>query len=94
MLASQSQHLAGNINEILHVLRVDCTDTLTEPYGMHLQGLFLLKLLLAIEPVVVLNGALCEHHLRHCPISEQLMSECRKARALHGAGLGRLNNAS
>ena len=47
---------------------------------MYMQGPFLLKLLLAIEPIVVLNGALCEHHLRHCPSSEQLLSECRKVR--------------
>lgn len=72
---------------------LDGTNTPTEPHGVHVQGLFLLKLLLAIEPIVVLNGALCEHHLRHCPISEQLLSECRKARPLHGASLGNLNTS-
>lgn len=42
------------------------------------QGPFLLKLLLAIEPVVVLNSALCEHHLQHCPLTEQILTECAK----------------
>lgn len=50
--------------------------------GGFLQGPFLLKLLLAIEPIVVLNSALCEHHLTHCPITEQLLTECQKVRPL------------
>ncbi|EIE18946.1 hypothetical protein COCSUDRAFT_68096 [Coccomyxa subellipsoidea C-169] len=45
-------------------------------------GPFLLKLLLAIEPLVVLNSALCEHHLTHCPISDQLLTECAKVAKL------------
>ncbi|KAK9918872.1 hypothetical protein WJX75_007695 [Coccomyxa subellipsoidea] len=45
-------------------------------------GPFLLKLLLAIEPIVVLNSALCEHHLTHCPITEQLLTECQKVAKL------------
>ena len=76
---------------LIAVVKLDGTHTPAKSYGMHVQGLFLLKLLLAIEPIVVLNGALCEHHLRHCPISEQLLSECRKARPLHGASLGKLH---
>ncbi len=40
------------------------------------QGHDLLKLLLAIEPVVILNAALCERHLQHCPPSTQLASRC------------------
>lgn len=47
-----------------------------------LQGHELLKLLLAIEPVVVMNAALCEHHLKHCPPSRQLTSECAKVATL------------
>ena len=49
-----------------------------------MQGPLLLKLLLAIEPIVVLNAALCKHHLLHCPASEQLLSECRKVRPCMG----------
>ncbi|BDA49070.1 Peptidyl serine alpha-galactosyltransferase [Coccomyxa sp. Obi] len=45
-------------------------------------GPFLLKLLLAIEPVVVLNSALCEHHLEHCPLTEQILTECAKVAKL------------
>lgn len=54
---------------------------------LHMQGLYLLKLLLASEPVVVLNSALCEHHLKHCPITEQLLTQCSKV-CRHRISLG------
>jgi hypothetical protein len=40
------------------------------------QGLDLASHLLAIEPVIVLNAAFCEHHLVNCPPSEELTREC------------------
>ena len=44
-----------------------------------LQGLDLLRDLLAIEPAVVLNAAFCERHLQRCPQHEQLQA-CEKVR--------------
>jgi len=42
------------------------------------QGEDFLRDLIAIEPVVVLNAAFCERHMKHCPKSEQLEQECAK----------------
>jgi len=44
-----------------------------------LQGLDLLRDLLAIEPAVVLNAAFCERHLKMCPQHEHLEA-CEKVR--------------
>ena len=37
-----------------------------------MQGLDLLRDLLAIEPAIILNAAFCERHLKFCPQHEQL----------------------
>ena len=34
--------------------------------------------LLSIETVATLNAGFCDYHVRHCPPSEQLYSECKK----------------
>jgi hypothetical protein len=44
------------------------------------QGEDRLRDLVAIEPLVVLNAGFCERHMRHCPRSPQLLSECAKVR--------------
>ena len=44
-----------------------------------MQGLDLLRDLLAIEPAVVLNAAFCERHLKGCPQHEHLKA-CDKVR--------------
>lgn len=31
---------------------------------------------------MVLNSALCEHHLEHCPLTDQILTECAKVRLL------------
>ena len=48
-----------------------------------LQGLELLKDLLSIEVPLTLNEAMCDHHRKHCPKSEELDRECGKVGALH-----------
>ena len=50
---------------------------LRRPGGILMQGLDLLRDLLAIEPAVVLNAAFCERHLRGCPQHEHLQA-CEK----------------
>ena len=45
------------------------------------QGEDFLRDLIAIEPVVVLNAAFCERHMKHCPKSQQLLQECAKVPA-------------
>jgi hypothetical protein len=40
------------------------------------QGFDLLSILLAAEPIIVLNAAFCQLHRRRCPPSEQLLREC------------------
>ena len=42
------------------------------------QGLKMLRDLLSIEVPLTLNGAFCEHHLKHCPPSEELLRECNR----------------
>lgn len=39
--------------------------------------------LLAIETVATLNAGFCDFHVRHCPPSEQLLTECKKASAYY-----------
>ena len=46
-----------------------------------LQGLDLLRDLLAIEPAVILNAAFCERHLQRCPQHEHLQA-CTKVLTL------------
>lgn len=41
--------------------------------------------LIAVSVVHTLNAALCEFHLKNCPPSEQLATECAKASALYKA---------
>lgn len=53
-----------------------------------LQGLELLKDLLSIEVPLTLNEALCEHHHKHCPASDQLDKECTTVRGGHLLILG------
>ena len=45
-----------------------------------MQGLNLLRDLLAAEVIATVNVALCEYHTAHCPASEQLTAECKKVR--------------
>ena len=49
-------------------------DTLLLPL---MQGLNLLRDLLAIEPAIVLNAAFCARHLSNCPAHEHLQA-CQK----------------
>ena len=48
-----------------------------------MQGEDFLRDLIAIEPVVVLNAAFCERHMKHCPKSQQLTEECAKVPFCH-----------
>ena len=43
-----------------------------------LQGFMLLRDLLAIEPIITLNAAFCERHLKACSPSEQLTQACTR----------------
>jgi len=47
------------------------------PTDFQSHGLKLLQDLLSIEVVVILNEAMCEHHRKHCPPSEELARECQ-----------------
>ncbi len=47
------------------------------------QGLTLLRDLLSIEVLVILNEAMCEHHRKHCPPSDELSRECDQVRPLY-----------
>ena len=42
----------------------------------------LLRDLLSIEPIIILNAAMCRRHLAKCPPSAELERECAKAKAL------------
>lgn len=42
----------------------------------------LLRDLLSIEPIIILNAAMCRRHLSKCPPSAELERECAKAKAL------------
>jgi hypothetical protein len=48
----------------------------THRFAVIQQGLDLLRDLLAVEPIIILNAAFCEHHVGHCPASEELAIEC------------------
>ncbi len=48
------------------------------PVTPPMQGMALFKDLLAVEPIITLNAAYCEHHLTHCPPSDQLTRDCNK----------------
>eukprot|EP00884_Botryococcus_braunii_P008933 jgi/Botrbrau1/18040/Bobra.0062s0028.1 len=48
------------------------------PTSFQTQGLDLMRDLLAVEPIIILNAAFCEHHVAHCPVSEELATECGK----------------
>ncbi|CAL8472223.1 g11765 [Coccomyxa elongata] len=50
------------------------------PLDIPSEGEDFLRDLIAIEPVVVLNAAFCERHMKHCPKSQQLTEECAKVR--------------
>ncbi|KAK9864376.1 hypothetical protein WJX84_004323, partial [Apatococcus fuscideae] len=50
------------------------------PKDLKVTGYPLLRDLLAIEPIVTLNAAFCERHLRACSPSEQLTQACNRAR--------------
>eukprot|EP00887_Chlorella_sp_A99_P001114 scaffold14.g1114.t1 len=41
--------------------------------------------LLSVQVITTINAALCEHHLLHCPTSEELATECAKAKDLEKA---------
>ena len=43
-----------------------------------MQGLYLLRDLLAAEVIATVNMALCEYHTAHCPAHEQMTLECAK----------------
>ena len=53
---------------------VDASHSLWHMQGV--QGFDLLSVLLAAEPIVVLNAAFCQLHRKRCPPSEQLLREC------------------
>lgn len=45
-------------------------------------GFDLLRDLLSVEPIIMLNAAFCERHLRNCPKTEELERECGRAHEL------------
>ena len=57
---------------------------------IHAQGFELLRDLLTLEVPLTLNEALCEHHRRACPPSEQLGRECGKVGCPEGVALSAL----
>ena len=67
-------HLTRWCEEVSPALFVSPAHMLLLPL---LQGLNLLRDLLAIEPAIVLNAAFCERHLRKCPAHEHLQA-CEK----------------
>ncbi|KAK9863378.1 hypothetical protein WJX84_005251 [Apatococcus fuscideae] len=50
------------------------------PKDLKTRGFMLLRDLLAIEPIITLNAAFCERHLKACSPSEQLTQACTRAR--------------
>ena len=52
------------------------------PSSFSTTGLELLRDLLAVEPVIILNAALCQRHVAKCSPSDELERQCAKARAL------------
>ncbi len=36
----------------------------------------------AVEPIIVLNAAFCERHLKNCPPTEELTRECNRTHEL------------
>ncbi|GAB4815655.1 hypothetical protein N2152v2_002701 [Parachlorella kessleri] len=45
-------------------------------------GFDLLRDLLSVEPIILLNAAFCERHLKNCPPTEELTRECNRAHQL------------
>ena len=52
------------------------------PSSFKTDGMALLADLLSVEPVIVLNAAMCERHLAKCSPSPELERQCARAKAL------------
>ena len=67
---------------IRRLARVTCCSALWHQWehGVTRQGYERQREVLALEPAVRLNAALCERHRRHCPPSAQLARECAQVR--------------
>ncbi|KAK9819905.1 hypothetical protein WJX72_003823 [[Myrmecia] bisecta] len=55
------------------------------PESLKTQGFELMRDLMAVETIITLNAAFCEHHRAHCPPSEELERECGKVADMEDA---------